>query len=59
MKYVVIGLVTLLLLAVSWATTVGLIWLICLCFKWSFDLLVATGCWLVGMLLTGIFNRSK
>lgn len=59
MKYLIVALVTLLLMALSWATTVGLIWLIYLCFEWSFDILVATGFWLVGMLLYGIFNRSK
>ena len=59
MKYVVIGLVTLLLLAVSWATTAGIIWLICLCFKWSFDLLISTGIWLIMFLVSGCFKSSK
>ena len=59
MKYVVIGLTTLILLALGWATTAGLIWLICLCFKWSFDLLIATGVWLALLLLRGCFHKSK
>lgn len=59
MKYLIIALVTLLLLAVSWATTAGIIWLICLCFKWSFDLIIATGVWLILFLLSGCFKSSK
>ena len=59
MKYLVIALVTLLLMVIGWATTAGIIWLICLCFGWSFDLLFATGVWLVLLLLLGCFTRSK
>lgn len=43
-------------LAVSWAATVGIIYLICLCFHWQFTLLVATGVWLVMCLLSGTFK---
>ena len=59
MKYLIVALVTLLLLALSWATTVGLIWLIYLCFEWSFDLLIATGIWLIMFLVSGCFKSSK
>ena len=59
MKYLLVALVTLLLIALSWATTAGIIWLICLCFKWSFDLLIATGIWLCLLLLSGCFKRTK
>ena len=59
MKYIVIGLVTLLLLAVSWATTAGVIWLICLCFGWLFSWQIATGVWLILLLLSGCFKSRK
>ena len=58
-KYLIVTLVTLLLMALSWATTAGIIWLICLCFKWSFNLLIATGWWLIWFLLMGCFRSSK
>lgn len=34
----------------SWAITVGITWLICLCFAWTFSLSHATGGWLVVMM---------
>ena len=58
-KYLIVTLVTLLLIALSWATTAGIIWLICLCFKWSFNLLIATGWWLIGFLWFGCFKSSE
>ena len=43
-------------LALSWAITIGLIYLICLCFSWQFNLLVATGIWLIMIILKSIFG---
>lgn len=36
---------------ISWGATCGIIWLICVCFGLDFSLLVATGIWLVLVLL--------
>lgn len=51
--------ITLLILAlcyaISWAATVGIIYLITLCFALEFNLLIATGIWLVVCLLKAIF----
>lgn len=44
--------------AISWAITIGLVYLICLCFSWQFNLLVATGIWLVLILLKSIFGKG-
>jgi hypothetical protein len=44
--------------AISWAISVGLMYLICLCFSWDFNLLIATGIWLVGVLVKGLFSRG-
>lgn len=57
----ILGLIVIaLILAVSWAITIGTIWLICLCFSWEFNLLIATGVWLILMLLSSVFGgRSK
>ena len=57
-KYLIIALVTIMLLAFSWATTAGILWLICLCFKWSFDILIATGVWLIMLLFSGCLPRK-
>ena len=50
-------LLTALVLALSWGISVGIIYLVCLCFSWSFDLLIATGIWLV-LTLVGPFFKS-
>lgn len=50
-------LLTALVVALSWGISVGIIYLVCLCFSWSFDLLIATGIWLV-LTLVGSFFRS-
>lgn len=46
-----IALISILILAIgyvlSWAITVGLVYLICFCFSLEFNLLIATGIWLV------------
>ena len=38
-------------LALSWGVTIGIIYLICLCFSWEFSLVGATGIWLIGCLI--------
>lgn len=38
---------------VEWLVSVGVVWLICLCFGWSFSWSVATGVWLAIMLIRG------
>ena len=40
--------------AVSWGCTVGLVWLLSLCFDFTFTLKLGTGVWLVVLLLCGI-----
>lgn len=37
--------------ALSWLITCGIIYLITLCFGWSFSLAIATGIWLVLVLI--------
>lgn len=44
--------------ALSWATTVGLVYLVCLCFALKFSLLKATGIWLVLCLLWWFFGKK-
>lgn len=52
---------TLFIIALSWLTTCGLLYLITLCFGWAFSWSIATGIWLVLLLLSSIFgsNSSK
>lgn len=44
--------------AISWAICTGLIYLICLCFSWEFSVLIATGIWLVFILIKGALSTS-
>ena len=53
----IIGLI--LALAIGWAITIGLVYLVCLCFSWQFNLLVATGIWLVLILLKSVFQGGE
>lgn len=46
-------------LAITWAITVGLVWLICLCFSLQFNWLIATGIWFAICLLKSIFGGNK
>ena len=48
-----------LLVGLSWLLTIGFIKLITLCFGISFNVLTATGIWLVLWLLGSIFGNSK
>ena len=45
--------------ALSWAITVGLIYLICLCFSWQFNLSIATGIWLILCLIKLLLPNKK
>lgn len=56
MKYVItLGI----LFAISWGLSVGLIKLITMCFSWPFSLPVATGIWLVAVLINVLFGSRK
>ena len=44
------------LYALSWLITCGLVYLICLCFGLLFTWPIATGIWLLMILLKGVFN---
>lgn len=46
------------LAAVSWIATCGIIKLITLCFGWTFSWAWATGIWLVMFLLKSIFSNT-
>jgi hypothetical protein len=48
-------LLTLLLFGISWGLTIGLVYLICLCFSWKFSLLIATGIWLILLVIKLMF----
>ena len=46
------------LTAFSWIVTCGLVKLITLCFGWTFSWSIATGIWLVMILLKSIFSHN-
>lgn len=48
---------SLLALALSWIVTCGIIKLITLCFWVAFSWLIATGIWLVSLLLRSVFRK--
>lgn len=37
--------------AVSWVMFIGIAYLVCLCFSWSFNLVTITGVWLIVCLI--------
>ena len=43
----------------SWITTCGIVYLITLCFGWTFTWPVATGVWLIWIVLNSIFGRGE
>lgn len=51
-----IGLGLILLYALSWIVTVGIVKLITMCFGWTFSWGMATGVWLIIIILKSIFN---
>lgn len=53
------GCLTLILgILVSWLIFVGLIWLICLCFGWSFSRMIATEVWLATILIREVVEAT-
>ena len=53
---VLVGVLVIVLYALSWIVTCGLIKLITLCFGWTFTWSIATGIWLIICILRTIFN---
>ena len=45
------ALLTALGFGISWCITAGIIYLICLCFNLTFNILIATGIWLIIILV--------
>lgn len=43
----------------SWAITCGILWLAAWCFGLVFDLKIATGVWLIFLLIRSLFNASS
>lgn len=46
-------------MGLSWALTCGLIYLITLCFAWTFTWPIATGIWLILFLVSSFFRSSN
>lgn len=54
---ILLGLLLILLgIALSWGITIGIIALICLCFHLTFNLLIATGIWLILILISSFLK---
>lgn len=49
----------LLTLALSWGVTVGLIYLICMLFGWTFKVSFATGIWLILLIAKSVFSNGN
>lgn len=45
--------------ALSWIVTCGLVYLVMLCFDWTFSWGIATGVWLIIWVLNSIFKRGN
>ena len=58
LKIIVGALIIALCYAISWAITIGILYLIFLCFSWKFNLLIATGIWLVMCLAKLLFYKK-
>ena len=50
-------LLTVIVLGVSWIMTCGIVWLITLCFGWTFSWAIATGIWLVLSLIGAVIKK--
>ena len=60
MKELIIKLIIFLLLcAISWSITCGVIYLISLCFGFEFSWLIATGIWLVMILIKSLVPSKE
>lgn len=55
----VYAIIVALIYALSWIVTCGIIWLVTLCFGWTFNWAIATGIWILILLARWIFNRGK
>ena len=44
---------------ISWIATCGIVYLITLCFNWTFSWVIATGVWLVLWLLSSTFKQGS
>lgn len=55
----VYAIIVALIYALSWIVTCGIIWLVTLCFGWTFNWAIATGVWILILLARWIFNRGK
>jgi len=53
-----IGLI-ILVYGISWIATCGIIKLITICFGWTFKWSIATGVWLISLLLSSTFKSSS
>lgn len=58
MGYILAILILAVCLGISWILTCGLVYLITLCFGWTFTWPIATGIWLVWLILKSIFRKS-
>lgn len=56
---IVAAIVLILAMALSWALTCGILYLISLCFSLAFSWSIATGIWLVLFLLSSFFRSSN
>lgn len=57
MKGLLYLLILLLMLFISWGATVGIIYLITLCFNLHFNLVTVTGIWLLMFLIKSLFSK--
>ena len=58
-KALTVALIVLFTIALSYAITVGIVYLICLCFSWKFNILIVSGIWLAMGLLRTVFSGGK
>lgn len=59
MKAIVIISAIIIACAASWATCVGALYLICLCFSWHFSFIHATGVWIILLIIKSLFPYSN
>lgn len=60
MKKLILGIIIFIILAaLSWGITCGLVYLISLCFKFEFSWAVGTGIWLISILVKAVFDGKK
>ena len=58
-KFIIKLIIILLLCAISWLITCGIIYLISLCFGFEFSWLIATGIWLVMVLIKSLVPSKE